>query len=207
VGAVEVVCTGCGAKLSVAEDRLPATGAAQATCPKCKAKVTIARPAGKAPEAPAAYPPGWLERFEEGVRFALVLHDDDDTARLIGQALVELGYRISRAQTLEEAQARIKFNTYHVVVMQQGFGGGNGEGGPVLAFLNTLAMSQRRQMFVALLGAGLISADRMEAFVRSVNLTVAEADLPSLGKILKNSIAEHELFYKVFNETLQGLGR
>jgi len=207
---VEIVCQGCGAKLSVPDDKLPAVGVAQATCPKCGAKVLIpARESRPAAGEPSAYAPNLLERFEEGAQFALVLHEDDDTARAIGEALVELGYRISRGANPDEAAARIKLNSYDVVVLQDGFGAGADEQqqAPVLNFLNGLPMSQRRQMFVALVGPGLSTADRMEAFLRSVNLTISEGDISSLGKILKNSVAEHEVFYKVFNETLKGLGR
>jgi hypothetical protein len=211
---VEIVCQGCGAKLSLPDDKLPAAaGALQATCPRCKAKMVIP---GRATAEPTPYAAGWLERYEEGVPVALVLHEDDETARAIGQDLVTLGYRITRAESVAEAQARIKLNTYELVVLHEGFGAEGGESGggasgvngsPLLGFLNTLPMSSRRQMFVALLGASLATQDRMEAFRRSVNLTVSEGDLPSLAKILKNSIVEHEVFYRVFNETLRGLGR
>lgn len=204
---METVCTGCGARLAIPDDKVPAQGAVQATCPRCKGKIVIAPKAAQPPVEPASYPAGWVERFEEGVPVALVLHDDDETARSIGQALVDMGYRISRAESLEEAQARLKFNIYDLVVLHEGFQAQGGARTPLLAFLNTLPMGLRRQMFVALVGAALTTGDRMAAFRESVNVTVAEDDLPSLGKILKNSIAEHEVFYKLFHETMRGLGR
>ncbi len=202
---MEIVCEGCGAKLSVPEEKLPAAGSAQAACPKCKARVVI--PAARAATAGPGYSSGLLERFEEGVPTALVLYKDEGGARQVARAVEGLGYRASRAATVEEAKARIKFNAYGLVVMQEGFGAAADGPSPMLAFFNLLPMTVRRQMFVALVGEAVATLDRMEAFVRSVNLVVSRADLPGLGKILKNSIAEHEVFYGVFNETLRGLGR
>ena len=207
---MEIVCEGCGARLSIPDEKLPATGAAKVTCPKCKGKIIVGPKAAEpqsGPEDSLAYSSGVLERFEEGVPAALVLFGQGEAARRAEEALSALGYRVSLAANVQEAQARIKFNTYQLVVLQEGFGA-SGEGrNPVLDFLNSLPMPVRRQMFVALVGGQLATLDRMAAFVRSVNLTVSEADLPGLEKILKNSIAEHELFYNVFNETLRGLGR
>lgn len=206
---MEIVCEGCGARLSIPDEKLPATGAAKVTCPKCKGKIIVGPRAAEAeaPEDSLAYSSGVLERFEEGVPAALVLFGQGEAARRVEESLGSLGYRVSLAASLQEAQARIKFNTYQLVVLQEGFGAGGEGGSPVLEFLNSLPMPVRRQIFVALIGARLATLDRMAAFVWSVNVTVSEADLPDLEKILKNSIAEHELFYNVFNETLRGLGR
>jgi DNA-directed RNA polymerase subunit RPC12/RpoP len=214
---VEVVCEGCGAKLSVPDDKLPASGTAQATCPRCKGKIIIgARPEQAAPPPPPAaaspaeehpnYSSDLLERFEGEGPAALVLCEGE-AGPLAEAAVASLGYRVGRAATVAEAQAKIKFNAYDLVVLDARFGAQQGAASPVLDHLNTLPMSIRRHMFVALVGPGLATLDRMAAFVRSVNLTVSEADLPSLDKVLKNSVAEHELFYRVLDETLRAVGR
>jgi hypothetical protein len=201
---MEIVCESCGARLSIDEGKLPPGATVQATCPRCQAKLRLeVRP----PAEPEGYSAQMLERYEEGVSLALVLHEDDETANLVGQELVSFGYRISRAHAVAEACARIKLNTYDLIVLQDRFGAAAGCLSPVLAHLNALPMVVRRKMFVVLAGEKLTTGDRMEAFVRSVNLTVADAELGGLSKLLKNSIAEHELFYRLFHETALGLGR
>ena len=47
----------------------------------------------------------------------------------------------------------------------------------------------------------------MQAFSYSVNLVINEKDLDKLARVLKKAISEHEMFYKVFKESLQAMGK
>jgi hypothetical protein len=47
----------------------------------------------------------------------------------------------------------------------------------------------------------------MQAFQKSVNVVINEKDINKLEDVLKKSISEIEIFYKVFKETLQSMGK
>ena len=68
-------------------------------------------------------------------------------------------------------------------------------------------MATRRHIFLAIIGNGFKTLNNMQAFSYSVNLVINEKDVDKLAKILKKAIAEHEMFYKVFKESLQAMGK
>jgi hypothetical protein len=47
----------------------------------------------------------------------------------------------------------------------------------------------------------------MQAFQKSANVVINEKDLGKLEDILKKTISENEIFYKVFKETLHSMGK
>jgi len=212
---MEVICQGCQTKLSIPDDRLPATGSVVAACPKCKAKIVIQAPGAQdESQGSGLYSESLLEGFEAGVSKALLLDDDPGRASQMEAVLDALGYRTSKPATLDEARGRLKFNHYDLVMLRQGYGlpqaGPEPGMSPFMADLNALPMTIRRKMFVVLVGPALHTGNRMEAFVASVNMVVAERDLAdgsSLTKTLKTSLAENELFYKLLRDVLAGTGR
>ena len=74
----------------------------------------------------------------------------------------------------------------------------------MLGAIRTLPMSQRRWMFVALLGREFKTFDNVMAFARSVNVVVNLNDLPHLPAILKKGITDHVEFYRTFRQVLVG---
>jgi hypothetical protein len=46
----------------------------------------------------------------------------------------------------------------------------------------------------------------MQAFAQSVHLVLNPADLPNLTAILKKGLAEHELLYRAYKDTLAAMG-
>jgi len=70
-----------------------------------------------------------------------------------------------------------------------------------------LPMSNRRHVFVGLLGQAFATNDNMKAYDLSVNAVINEKDLPNLRPILKKSIADNDQFYKVYKESLVKFGK
>ena len=58
-----------------------------------------------------------------------------------------------------------------------------------------------------MIGANFKSLNNMQAFQKSTNVVINEKDLEKLGDILKKSISENEIFYKVYKETLHAMGK
>jgi len=78
---------------------------------------------------------------------------------------------------------------------------------PILTSLNDLLMSERRNMFVALITTRFRTMDHMAAFNKSVNVVIHLRNLDEIAKILQRNIDENQAFYSVFQETLNKTGR
>ena len=100
----------------------------------------------------------------------------------------------------------MRFHVFDLVVLDENYEG-NPESNHVLQYLERLPMNTRRNIFVLLLGNDLSTGDNMTAFNKSVNLVVNLKDADELEKVLKQSLTEHEEFYRVFKESLKKVGR
>ena len=72
----------------------------------------------------------------------------------------------------------------------------------MLNYLAPLPMAQRRYSFVCLIGASFKTLDAMQAFAQSVHVVVNPIDLPNMAAILKKSLAEFDLLYKVYKDVV-----
>jgi hypothetical protein len=78
---------------------------------------------------------------------------------------------------------------------------------PIYQTMIEMPMVTRRNIFFALVGANFKSLNNMQAYQKSANVVINEKDLEKLGDILKKSISENEIFYKVYKETLNAMGK
>jgi hypothetical protein len=64
-------------------------------------------------------------------------------------------------------------------------------------------MAQRRNSFVCLIGDSFKTLDAMQAFAQSVHVVVNPLDMPNFAAILRKSVAEFELLYKVYKDAVE----
>jgi CheY-like chemotaxis protein len=147
------------------------------------------------------------EEYEEELRSALVCEDNAEFKSAISSALEGLKYSIEFASGPEDTFEKLKFNQYNLIVLNERFGVGTPQNNAVYAFLQTMPMSTRRHLFLALIGKDFKTADNMTAFVKSANIVVNEKDVPNLNAVLKKSVADNDQFYKVFKESLVKMGK
>jgi CheY-like chemotaxis protein len=147
------------------------------------------------------------ETFEINLRLALLAIDDLDRKSEVSAGLQELGYRIHVAASLDDARERLRKNSYEVIVLDARFQRGTRTGNALLQHLDTLHISVRRNMFVALLAADVKTLDNMTAFAHSVNATIDYADLAHVKAILERAIADNDAFYRVMRQALAELGK
>ena len=69
---------------------------------------------------------------------------------------------------------------------------------PVWLHLAPLPMTQRRKLFVFLIGPSFGTLDAMQAFGASVHLVVHPDDLANIRAILNKSLIDFKLFYRVY---------
>jgi CheY-like chemotaxis protein len=140
-------------------------------------------------------------------RLVLVCVDDASRQNVIKAALDQLGFTMYAAKSAEEAVERLRRDPIEVAIVDEQFQGSSGLDNEVLQALQTMPMSIRRYMFVALLGRTYKTFDNMLAFSRSVNVVVNLNDLPHLPAILRKGITENNEFYRAFREMLAEVGK
>lgn len=145
--------------------------------------------------------------FEEDVRLALIMVGNEDHAEKIKSVVEELGYKCASAPTTRDALGKMRFHHFDFIFLSDGFDGQELEHSPVLNYLNHLNIFLRRRIFLVLMSDQFKSLDEMMAFSRSANAVINPKDLGRLSGILKKAISDNEKFYKVFMDTLVGIGK
>jgi hypothetical protein len=146
-----------------------------------------------------------MDFFEIGDKTSLICADPGST-EVAKATLRELGFKFHVAETPELAVERIRYTNYDCIIVHENFAGSSLRSNAVLNYLGPLPMAQRRHSFVCLIGPSLKTLDAMEAFTLSVHLTLNPVDLPNLVPILKKSLAEFELLYRSYKDTVETLG-
>ena len=145
--------------------------------------------------------------FEEDVRLALIMVSDEDHAVKIKSVLEELGYKCIDAPTTRDALGKMRFHHFDLIYLVDGFDGQGLTNSPILNYLNHINISSRRRIFLALMSDKFKSLDEMVAFSMSANAVINPKDLEKLHGILRKAISDNEKFYKVFMDTLVGVGK
>jgi hypothetical protein len=146
-----------------------------------------------------------MDFFELGDKTSLICADHS-TTEIAKETLRELGFKYHTAETPELAIERMRYTNYDCIVLHENFAGSSLRSNAVLNFLATLPMAQRRYWFVCLVGPSLKTLDAMQAFGQSVHLVLNPSDLPNLTAILKKGLAEHEILYRAYRDTVASMG-
>jgi hypothetical protein len=225
---MQVTCNACQRSMNIPDEKLPKDQAFSITCPGCKTKIKVDQHL-KPKESESASPPVSEEK-EEAVDTAsmvmnqeefeddedLVIYDENDQLALVlddnnkeiwTKALEEKEFKIQYARSPEHAVHKMKFTHFHFVALNENFGNIALDESPIYQTVIEMPMVTRRNIFFALVGANFKSLNNMQAFQKSANVVINEKDLEKLGDILKKSISENEIFYKVYKETLHAMGK
>jgi len=148
-----------------------------------------------------------LEFYEEGTKLALVLNGDAKSAKEITSVLEELTYRSVVPSSIREAMGKLLFHHFDLIILSDGFDGLSLEDNPVINYLNSLSMSVRRRIFLALISKKFKTMDLLKAFGLSANMVINTNDLVNLSLVLKKGISDNEKFYKVFMDSIRETGK
>jgi hypothetical protein len=146
-----------------------------------------------------------MDFFELGDKTSLICADPN-TTEVAKATLRELGFKFHTAETHELAVERMRYTNYDCVILHENFAGSSLRSNAVLNYLAPLSMAQRRYTFVCLVGPSFKTLDAMQSFAQSVHLVLNPGDLPNLGPILKKGLAEFEMLYRVFKDTVETMG-
>ena len=146
-----------------------------------------------------------MDFFELGDKTSLICAEPA-TTEAVRNTLRELGFKFHTAETPELAIERMRYTNYDCIIIHENFAGSSLRTNAVLTFLAALPMAQRRYWFVCLVGPSFKTLDALQAFAQSVHLVLNPADLSNLTAILKKSLAEFELLYRAYKESLAAMG-
>ena len=143
----------------------------------------------------------------EGAATALVCEPDPAIREKISGGLKALGYQITTPGTTREALKAMRFHVFDVVVLNEVFDAPAPQVNEVLNYLENMAMTTRRRLFVALVSEKYRTMDNMAAFNRSVNIVINLNSINDIGQIIKQGVADNRAFYHIFQETMQKMGK
>jgi predicted Zn finger-like uncharacterized protein len=223
---MEIRCDDCRAVIQIPDERVPPNSTFRLNCPRCQRKITASMKTSESrgerqadPGLPAtlaektALPsddpddalPETMDRLQPGQASALLCIDRDECRHELKVMLEALGYVVDIPTTADQAIQRLRFNQYHIVLLDDHFEGASPN--PITGYLAGLNMNVRREMFVVLVGERFKTADHLQAFMESVDLILHSDDLPNLATFLTRGLSERERFYKVFIQCLIEAGK
>jgi len=226
-----IKCTECEHGINIPDEKIPQGRAFSIACPGCRAKIKIE---AQASSEPVEEPKPFIEEepeeeqdnslgiilsnenefenedeefsiYDENDKLALIL--DEPNKNLCVDVLEERGFKVQFAKSPEHAVYKMKFTHFHFVLLHENYGNKSLKKNPVYRNLVEMPMETRRHIFFAVVGKNFKTLNNMQAFGWSVNLVINEKDMDRLAKVLKKAIGEHEVFYKVFKESLQAMGK
>ena len=223
---MELRCEDCRAVIQIPDERVPQSGTFRLNCPRCKRKIqaSVKTPENREDDQthlglpasltekttllsndPSDALPEVMDYIPPGQASALLCVNREECRRELQVMLEASGYVVDIPGTADQALQRLRFNQYHVILLDDNFE--EKSPNPVAQYLVSLNMNIRRDMFVVLIGERFKTADHLQAFMESVNLILHPDDLPHLTTFLTRGLNEHERFYKVFTQCLIEAGK
>jgi hypothetical protein len=188
-------------------------------CPKCHDSIALDR-AGIAShnQIHSIQPPSppkldWLAMglFQnvdkvDDVPTALILHQDGKQRKSISDALETVGYQVGTVDSVAEAMEGMRFVNFSCIVFQANLEGPL-EQSSFHAYMSSLSMAQRRNIFYILIGPQFHTLYDLEALAHSANLTVNSGDLRHLDIVLRTTIPAYEELFGPMLEERAAYGR
>lgn len=143
---------------------------------------------------------------EEGLT-AMLCENDPEAVKKIREVLEIMEYSVTVPASVRDALKKMKYHVYDVILVNESFDGSDPDANGILIYLERQNMSIRRNIFVGLITMQYATRDNMAAFLKSVNVTINQKDVPHIDRIVKNAINDNELFFTVFKESMKKLGK
>ncbi len=205
---MDVTCSSCKTKLTIPDEKIPKGKKSSLLCPKCKTRISI-DPAPEAVQETAVYDAADkpFDFLEETANTALLCTGEKAFNTTIERTLLHMGYYTTVADNVRTALTNMKYHLFNIVVIDEGFDKLRGGADKVLDYLRRLEMASRRKLFVLLISETYRTMDNMAAFHLSVDMIINAGNMTEFDKILVPSVKKHDLFYKVFSESMKAVGK
>lgn len=209
---MDIICKSCSQKISIPDEKVPKGKNFNLTCPHCQEKISITQNDAEESEPVKSdsipHPTSGdyeLDFVEEGEKVALVCSDTEKESLIA--PLKKLGYKVRVSESPAEAINLIRFTVYDLIIVDEKFDCSDIGENILIKYIQPMPMTNRRKMFVVLVGDNLRTLNNMDSFVHSVNMVLNRKDIERIEIVIKKQIQEHERFYKIFKESLVKLGK
>lgn len=213
---MKVNCNSCQFEINIPDEKVPAGQAFNLTCPGCKEKNRIDQhlKEEEPEETIDAFSFATSDDFEEDE--VLEIYDEEDQVALVldqdngdfwVNTLNDMGFKLQTANSEDHAIHKIKFTEFDMIILHENYQSTPFRDSAVYHYLINLPMTQRRRIFLVLVGKEFKSLNNMEAFSLSANVLINEKDFEKARVILKKAMTDNDNFYKVFRESLNAHGK
>ena len=208
---MEIQCQKCHSRMNIKGTKLPTGKTASVRCPKCRGiiPITAASLKSQAKEKalknfntvlgetydPSAKP---FDFLDENAQTAIICEPDPKIRSVLRTTLKEMDYHTTMAEDGRDGLRKMRYHNFSLVILNEMFDTEDADTNGVLAFLQHLPMSQRRDLFIVLLSSRFRTMDNMMAFNKSVNLIVNVKNIDMLKKILRKELMAYHQFYRQF---------
>jgi CheY-like chemotaxis protein len=119
--------------------------------------------------------------------------------------LGELGYKVHTVGSHEEFATQFAQIQYHVVLLEEAFGGNDISENLTLINLQLMPMAQRRHAVILLVGPSFQSLSSLQAFQQSVQAVLNPAELGSLAHVVQKIVSDHDILCHVYRASQRRL--
>ncbi|MDR1486534.1 MAG: zinc-ribbon domain-containing protein [Deltaproteobacteria bacterium] len=154
---------------------------------------------------PAALPPD-LDDVPEGMKLALVAFDNEEIADKVTETLTNMGFRVSVAINVRDAVKQLKFGRFQLLVIQEDYYGATLGTNQIIRAVNSMELSIRHNMFVAVVGPSFTSLDDLTSFSLSLDSVINSNDLDDIERILISAMGHVKKFFSAYKELRQARG-
>lgn len=187
-------------------------------CPACQKQILLDA-ASAAPARSTLTPPGppdltWLkegniqdEDRPDDTPMALLLFPEGKQRDLVRDAIEAVGYQVVLAQSVQEAQERMRFVNFACITLHSQFDGPSLAKSTFHGYMREMTMNRRRYLFYILIGPEFNTLYNLQALAYSANLVVNEKDLLHLGIALRKAIPAYEELFGPYMEELTSAGK
>lgn len=132
------------------------------------------------------------EEVVEDIPQALILIEPGKEREKVAEAVQNIGYQPTFAESVEEAMEKMQFVNYAGVIYHSQFEDMGLNHSSFHKFMRTMGMQKRRFIFYILIGPEFYTLYDLEALANSANLVVNDKEIPQLFTILRKAIPQYE---------------
>ena len=133
---------------------------------------------------------------------ALICVDEADVQEVVIDHFEQLSFGLHTALDFEEAATRIRSHTYNAIVISETFAGSTADANFIVREIDQIPLANRRDMFVIMIGFGMITRSDLQGFICGIDLALNTQDVFELKTLAGKGIVRQEEFYSNFKAVL-----